>query len=89
MLKEYLKYTSHTVLSVREGSLNFNFISVFSSCKLKGFTDYTSGIRLPDRFKLSINKKNCPNVFDVVLFLLSSLVTAPSFMSISPLVLES
>ena len=28
------------------------------------------------------------NVFDVVLFLLSSLVTDPSFMSISPLVLE-
>ena len=58
------------------------------------FTDYASGIQLPDCSKLAINKKNNINVricrhdiiinfFDAVLFLLSSLVTSPSFMSIS------
>ena len=63
------------------------------------FTDYGSGIRLPDCSKLAINWKNDNGVtirqhdvivilFDVVLFLLSSLVTGTSFMSISPMVLE-
>ena len=62
-------------------------------------TDYVSGIRLPDCSKLAINWENdndvtifwndiIVNFFDVVLFLLSSLVTGPSFMSISSLVLE-
>ena len=58
-----------------------------------------SGIRPPDCPKLAKNLKNDNDViifwhgvnvnfFDVVLFLLSSLVTGPSFMSISSLVLE-
>ena len=58
-----------------------------------------SGIRSPDCFKLARNPKNdndvtifqydvSINFFDVVLFHLSSLVTGPSFMSISSLVLE-
>ena len=62
------------------------------------FSDCVSGIRLPDCPKLAINPKNDNDVtifrhdvnvkfFDVVLFLLSSLVTGPSFMSISSLVL--
>ena len=63
------------------------------------FTVYASGIRLPDSSKLAINQKNnnditiaemtsSPKFFDIVLFLLSSLVTGPSFMPISPVVLE-
>ena len=63
------------------------------------FTVYASGIRLPDSSKLAINQKNNNNVtiadmtssptfFDIVLFLLSSSVTGPSFMPISPVVLE-
>ena len=62
-------------------------------------TNYTSRIRLPDYSKLIINWKNNNDVtifrhdvivkfFDVVLFLLRSLVTSPSFMSVSSLVLE-
>ena len=58
-----------------------------------------SGIRPPDCSKLAKNPKNDNDVtifrhdvnvnfFDVVLFLLSSLVTGPSFMSMSSLVLE-
>ena len=58
-----------------------------------------SGIRPPDCSKLAKNPKNDNDVtifrhgvnvkfFDVVLFLLSSLVTGPRFMSISSLVLE-
>ena len=58
-----------------------------------------SGIRPPDCSKLAKNPKNDNDVtifrhdvnvkfFDVVLFLFSSLVTGPSFMSISSLVLE-
>ena len=58
-----------------------------------------SGIRLPDCPKLTINLKNNNDVtiflqtsstifFEVALFLLSILVTGPSFMSISSLVLE-
>ena len=57
------------------------------------------GIRLPDCSKLAVNWKShndviiflhdvIINFFDAVLFLLSSLVTGPSFMSISSLVLE-
>ena len=60
---------------------------------------YASGIRLPDCSKLAVNWKNdndvtifemksSSNFFDFVSFLLSSLVTDPSFMSISSLVLE-
>ena len=63
------------------------------------FTYYASGIRLLDCSKLAINWQNVNDVtifqydvivnfFDVVLFLLSSLVTGPSFMAISSLVLE-
>ena len=62
-------------------------------------TDYAFGIRLPDCSKLALNWKNgngvtifqnksSSNFFDVVLFLLSSLVTRPSFMPISSLALE-
>ena len=58
-----------------------------------------SGIRLPNCSKLAKNPKNDNDVtnfrhdvnvifFDVVLFLLSNLVTGPSFISISSLVLE-
>ena len=58
-----------------------------------------SGIRLLDCSKLTMNWKNDNNVtahqhdvivklFDITLFFLSSLVTGPSFMSISSLVLE-
>ena len=73
MLKVYSKYTSHTVFSVREGSLNFLILFLFSVLVRQkvtinenvSFIDYMSGIRLPDRFKLSINQKNCPNFFDV------------------------
>ena len=61
--------------------------------------DYASGIRLPDCSKLAINHKNdndvtisphnaIVNFFDVVLFLSSNLVTGPSFVSLSSLVLE-
>ena len=63
------------------------------------FTDYASGIQLPDCSKLAVNWKNgndvtifrhgvSSNVFEVALFLLSSLVTGPSFMPISSLVQE-
>ena len=63
------------------------------------FADFVSGIRPPDCSKLAKNPKNDNDVtifrhdvnvdfFDVALFLLSSLVTGPSFMSISSLVLE-
>ena len=63
------------------------------------FAESVSGIRSPDCFKLARNPKNDNDVtifrhdvninfFDVVLFHLSSLVTGPSFMSISSLVLE-
>ena len=56
-------------------------------------------MRPPDCSKLAVNCKNrsdvtilrhgaSSNVFDVVLFLLSSSVTGPSFMSISSLVVE-
>ena len=59
--------------------------------KFLSFTDYASGIRPPNCSKLAINWENENSVtfFDVVLFLLSSLVTGPSFMSISSLVLQS
>ena len=59
------------------------------------FTNYASGIWLSDCSILAVNWKNdFPTwshrqiFFDIVLFLLSSLVTGPSFMSISLLVLE-
>ena len=55
------------------------------------FADSVSGIRPPECSKLAKNPKNgndvtifdmksSSNLFDVVLFLLSSLVTGPSFM---------
>ena len=60
-------------------------------------TDYPSRIRLPDCSKLTINQKNdneviiwrhdvIINFFEVLLFILSSLVTGLSFMSVSSLV---
>ena len=63
------------------------------------FADSVSGIRFPDCSKLAKNQKNDNDVtisdmtststfFDVVLFLLPSLVTGLRFMSISSLVLE-
>ena len=47
-----------------------------------------SEIRLSGSFKLPINQKDCPYFLDAVFFLFSSLVTGPSFMSLSSLVLE-
>ena len=63
------------------------------------FADSVSEIRSPDCSKVAKNPKNDNDViifqhdvninfFDVVLFLLSSLVTGPNFMSTSSLVLE-
>ena len=63
------------------------------------FADYVSGIRPPNCSKLAKNLKNdndvtilrddvIVNFFDVVLFLLSALVTGPHFMAISSLILE-
>ena len=63
------------------------------------FRDYASRIQLPDCSKLAVNLKNgydvtifqhdvIANCFDVVLLLLPSLVTGPSFMSITLLVLQ-
>ena len=63
------------------------------------FSDSVSGIRRPNCFKLAKNPKSDNDVtilrhdvnvnfLDVVLFLLSILVTGPSFMSISSLVVE-
>ena len=63
------------------------------------FTDHVSGIRLPDCSKLAINWGNDKGVtiyrheaivkiFYIAVFLLSSLVIGPSFMSISLLDLE-
>ena len=62
-------------------------------------TDHPSGIRLLDCSKSAVSQENgndtiicwhevISNFFDVVVFYLSSLVTDPSFMSISLLVLE-
>ena len=78
--------------------------SVFVSLKVivnenASFTDYASGIQLPDCSKWAINWKNdndlsifrhdvLINFFYVVLFLLSCLATGLSFLSISSLVLE-
>ena len=79
------------------------FSSVFSFCKAKGYClrkyNYASGIWLLCFSKLAVNWKNnndvkifqhelSSNFFDVVLFLLSSLVAGPRFMSVSSLVLE-
>ena len=77
-------------------------VSVFVTQKVPSavtFADSVSGIRPPYCSKLAKNRKDDNDViifrhdvnvtfFDVVLFLLSSIVTAPSFMSISSLVLE-
>ena len=59
----------------------------------KSFTDNASGIRLPDCSELAVNWKNdndvtnfrnyvIVNFFNIVLFVLSSLVAGSSFMSI-------
>ena len=56
------------------------------------FTDYASGILVSDCFQLAINPKmtmtpqfthitSSSDVFNIVLFLLSGLVTGPSFIS--------
>ena len=63
------------------------------------FTDYVSGIQLPDCCKLTVNWKNgktsqfpkmtiSSNFFDTVLLVLLSLVTGSSFMPILSLDLE-
>ena len=58
------------------------------------FADSVSGIRPPDCSKLATmtsqfsDMTSLSKFFDVILFLLSSLVTGPNFMSISSLVLE-
>ena len=63
------------------------------------FADSVSGIRPPDCSRLAkirkktmtsqfADMKSTSNFFDVVLFIMSSLVTGPSFMSMSSLVLE-
>ena len=63
------------------------------------FTGYVYGIMLPDCYKLAINQKmtmisHLSNMrslsifFNLVFFLLSSLVIGPSFLSITSLVLE-
>ena len=73
--------------------------AVFTVNENINFTDYASRIRLPDCPKLAANWENgngvtfsemrsSSNFFDVVLFLLASLVNGPSFMSISSLVQE-
>ena len=57
------------------------------------FTDYVFGIRFLDSSKLAMNQKNDNDVAIcrhdiIVLYLLSSLVSGPRFMSISSLVQE-
>ena len=62
------------------------------------FTEYASKIQLLDSSKLALNQKNDKDqfvsmtsssiFFDVALFPLSNLVTGPSFMSVSLLILE-
>ena len=59
----------------------------------KSFTDYASGMRYPEIRKMSMTSQfadmTSSSIFsDVVLILLSSLVAASSYMSISLLVLE-
>ena len=81
----------------------FRAISVFVRKKITinenvSFTDHVSGIQLPDCSKLVISREFDNNIicrhdvivnfFDAAVFLLSLLVTCPSFMSISLLALE-
>ena len=77
----------------------FSFCKIKEINENLSITYYASGIRLLDCSKLTMNWKNGNNVtahqhdvivklFDITLFFLSSLVTGPSFMSISSLVLE-
>ena len=72
------------------------FSSVFSFCKDVSFIDHAPGVWLLDDWKLAINWKkrqwrhNClthviVSFFDIAVFLLWSLVTGISFMSISQL----
>ena len=77
-----------------------NFLVLFSDFVNVSFKDYACGIRLSDCSKLDINWKKDSDVtifqhdaivkfFNIILFLLSCLVTVSSFMSTSSLVLES
>ena len=81
-------------------ALLLNIVFLFISNLGELFLDYASGIWLVDCYKLTINWKNDNGVticlhyviviifFFDVLFLLSILVTGPSFMPILSLVLE-
>ena len=71
----------------------FSFYRIKGYYQWKSITDHASWIRLPDCSKLSINQKSgneaticwhdvIVNFFELAVFLLSSLVTSPSFMSI-------
>ena len=100
-LKQYLYSKEQYESCVRDFLVLF---SVSVTCKVTIYENITfanseSGIRLPDCSKLAIYQKmtiasqicdmtSSSNFFDVVLFLLSILVTGPSFMSISSLVQE-
>ena len=99
--KKYLYSKQQCESCVREFLVLF---SVFVRQKVTitesiNFADSVSGFRSPDCSKLAKNPKNDNdftifrhdvnvNFFDVFLFLLSSLVTGPIFMSISSLVLD-
>ena len=99
--KKYLQLKQQCESCVRDFLVLF---SVFVRQKVPiteniTFADSVSGIRPPGCSKLPKNKKNINDViifrydsnvhiFDIVLFLLSNLVTGRTFMSISSLVLE-
>ena len=84
-------------LCLRFSSSIFNFCKVTVDENIR-FTGYASGIELLDCSKLAINwntmasqfsgMRSLSKFFDIVLFLLSSLVTGPNFISILSLVLE-
>ena len=97
----FLKSSTFTQSCVRDSFVLFS-VFVRQKVTLNGnvsFTDYTSGFRLLNCSKLTVNLKNdnditnsnitpSPNFFDVACSFFSSLVTGPSFTSISLLVLE-
>ena len=102
MLESLLKLNLHTKLYVSLVSENIPFSTkaflILPINESISFANYASRIRLSDCSKLTINQKNDNDItifrhdaivkfFEVVLFLLSSLVTIPSFISISSLVL--
>ena len=87
-----------TVLEMFSSVFSFYKIKVIVNENVR-ITDHASGIRLPNWSKFAINWKNDSDIriyqhgvtvkfFDVAMFLLSYLVTDPSFMSISLVVLE-